>query len=460
MSIRRDIAVIGAGITGLTIAWKLKQMGHKVRVFEQQKSVGGAIKTFKHGDWLIESGPNTVLLKDQRVRDFIENDLRLKEELIFANDESKNRFIVKNGRPIPLPTSPTAFLFSRLFSLSAKFRLLKEPFIPPFDPRNPEKESVADFVRRRLGPEFLDYAINPFVGGVFAGDPEKLAVQHAFPKLYELEQKYGSLIKGQIKGAKERKKAGRANPDTARIFSFKEGLQQLPFRLAEDLSAELRLGLNVREIKARYFNWYVTTLHNGRYQEHKFEKVVIATNPKALSFIDGPWVTSPLERVPSPPVSVVSLGFKRKDVKHSLNGFGMLVPEKENRKILGCLFSSTLFEERAPYGEVLLTVFVGGTRQPQLTSLSDQRLIDLVYLELDELLGIKGSYTFAHVDKWPNAIPQYHMGYERVKTLIDAVETDNKDLYLAGNYREGISVGDCILHGMKVAERIEEENTK
>jgi len=435
-------------------------MGHNVRVFEAQKSVGGAIKTIKHDQWLIEAGPNTVLLKDQKVRHFIEDDLGLKEELIFANDESKNRYIVKNGRPIPLPTSPQAFVFSRLFSLSAKLRLLKEPFIPPFDAKNPAKESVADFVKRRLGSEFLDYAINPFVGGVFAGDPEKLAVEHAFPKLYQLEQKYGSLIKGQIKGIKERKKAGRYNPDNARIFSFKDGLQRLPAKLAEHLSAEMRLGMSVREIKPKYFTWNVTTLFNGRYQEHKFDKVVLACSPKALSHIDGPWVTSPVERVPTPPVSVVSLGFKRKDVRHPLNGFGMLVPEKEQRKILGTLFSSTLFKERAPYGEVLLTTFVGGSRQPQLTSLADRRLIDMVYLELDELLGIKGSYTFARVDKWPHAIPQYHMGYERVKTLIDAVESDNKDLYLAGNYREGISVGDCIMHAIRIADRIEEENSK
>jgi oxygen-dependent protoporphyrinogen oxidase len=159
-----------------------------------------------------------------------------------------------------------------------------------------------------------------------------------------------------------------------------------------------------------------------------------------------------------PPVSVVTLGFKRSDIKHALDGFGMLVPEVENRKILGCLFSSTLFEDRTPYDHVMLTCFVGGTRQPKLTEMANQRLVDLVYLELDELLGISGPYVYARVDRWKQAIPQYNLGYQKIKDLIQAVELENKDFYFAGNYLEGISVGDCMLHAFNMAKRIDEES--
>jgi len=457
MKARRDIAIVGAGITGLIIAYQLKKMGHNVRVFESAKEVGGAIKTVKDEGWHTEIGPNTVLLKDQRIRDFIENELGLAEQLIFANDKSAKRYIVKDGKPQVLPTSPLAFLFSPFFSLSAKIRLLKEPFIPARSIKNLEEESVADFVNRRLGKEFLDYAINPFIAGVYAGNPKHLSVSQAFPKLVELEQEYGSLIKGQIKGAKKRKDAGRANPDKARIFSFKDGLQTLPNKLASLLAKELRLDHRITQVKPKYFSWDITQIHNGRYIESRFDKVIFACGAQGLSQIDGPWVMPPTERVIQPPLSVVSLGFKRSDIKHALDGFGMLVPEVENRKILGCLFSSSLFEDRAPYDHVLLTCFVGGTRQPRLTEMANQRLIDMVYLELDELLGIKGPYVFARVDRWKKAIPQYNLGFEKIKNLIGAVEGENKDLYFAGNFMEGISVGDCMLHAFKIAERINNE---
>lgn len=458
MKTRRNIAIVGAGITGLVIAYQLKKLGHNVRVFESAKQVGGAIKTVNEHGWHIETGPNTVLLKDQRVRDFIENELGLANDLLFASPSASKRYIVKNGKPQALPTSPFSFLFSSFFSLKAKIQLLKEPFIPPRDLKNPVEESVADFVRRRLGNEFLDYAINPFIAGVYAGNPEHLSVSQAFPKLVALEKEYGSLLKGQIKGAKKRKKEGRENPDTARIFSFKDGLQTLPHKLAALLSKELRIEHRITEVKPKYFSWDVTQISNGRYLESRFDKVVFACGAHGVAQIDGPWVMPPTERIVQPPVSVVSLGFKRSDIKHALDGFGMLVPETENRKILGCLFSSSLFEDRAPYDHVLLTCFVGGTRQPKLTEMANQRLIDLVYLELDELLGIKGPYVYARVDSWKKAIPQYNLGYDKIKQLISAVEGENKDLYFAGNYMEGISVGDCILHAFNMAERIDNES--
>lgn len=445
------VAVIGAGITGLTIAWALHRQGREVQVYEASEQVGGAIRTARDGEWLVETGPNTVLLKDQRVRRFVEDDVGLKEQFLFANEAASRRYVVRGGIPHPLPLGPGSFLRTPLFSARAKLRLLREPFIAPRDAHLGE-EAIADFVQRRLGPEFLHYAINPFIAGVYAGKPERLSVQAAFPKLHELEQRYGSLIGGTLKGARERKAAGRENPDKARIFTFMEGLDRLPTTLAAGLGDRVHTNSPVRRIQ-RHDNGWTVTLDDGR--TLRAAQVIVASSAATLNRIEGPWERDPAADIEQPPVSVVSLGFPRGAIRHPLDGFGLLVPEVEQRRILGALFPSTLFPQRAPEGHVLLTCFVGGSRQPQFTELDDDALRQLVIEELDALLGVDGPPVFSRIDRWQRAIPQYNLGYGRVTDAMDALERAQPGLFLAGNYRgAGISVGDCILHGLDLAERV------
>jgi len=282
-------------------------------------------------------------------------------------------------------------------------------------------------------------------------------VQAAFPKLHELEQRYGSLIRGTLVGARERRAAGRENPDRARIFTFHDGLDTLPRTLAAGLGSRLETGVAVRGVQRQGSSWRVTT-DSGEAIEAS--GVVIAAGAAALDAIEGPWEQSPGAGIEHPPVSVVSLGFAPDALRHPLDGFGLLVPEVEKRRILGTLFPTSLFPDRAPAGHALLTSFVGGTRQPQYAGLDDEDLITVVTEEIDALLGVRESPVFTRIDRWERAIPQYNLGYGDVSTAMDSLESRNPGLYLAGNYRgAGISVGDCILHGTGLAHRVGQEIT-
>ena len=221
----KSMIIIGGGIAGMTAAFRLKKAGIKVTLLEKNDRLGGALYSHQEDGYLAELGPNSILETSPLVTELI-RDIGLEEDKVYANESSKVRYIVRNKKPVPLPSSPPSFIASPLFSILAKLRLIKEPFIEAWD--NQYEESLSQFVIRRLGQEFLDYAINPFVAGVYAGDPDTLSVKHGFPKLYALEQKYGSLIKGQIKGAKERKKRQEVAKQSARMFSFRQGLKMIP----------------------------------------------------------------------------------------------------------------------------------------------------------------------------------------------------------------------------------------
>ncbi|MEE4278778.1 MAG: protoporphyrinogen oxidase [Halieaceae bacterium] len=445
------VVIVGAGITGLTTAWSLRQRGIEVRVLEASSRVGGAIHTIREGDWRVETGPNTVLLKDQRVRRFVEDDVGLSEQFLFANSAASRRYVVRDGIPRALPLGPGSFLSTPLFSWRAKLRLLREPFIPRRDVALGE-EAIGDFVQRRLGPEFLDYAINPFIAGVYAGNPAHLSVEAAFPKLAELEQRYGSLIRGTVAGARERRAAGRENPDKARIFTFRDGLDTLPRALASGLGPDLVTDTAVSSLQRRGTVWEITTAAGDVVEA---SRVMVAGGAAALDSIDGPWEKSLGAEIEQPPVSVVSLGFAPGALRHPLDGFGLLVPEVEKRRILGSLFPTSLFPDRAPDGHALLTNFVGGTRQPQYARLDDESLVKLVTEEIDALLGVRDGPVFTRIDRWERAIPQYNLGYGEISAAMDRIEASQPGLYLAGNYRgAGISVGDCILHGLDLADRI------
>jgi protoporphyrinogen/coproporphyrinogen III oxidase len=458
MKKKMRVVIIGGGITGLTTAWWLQKAGIDVTVLEQEQAPGGTMRTVHKDGWLIESGPNSALETTPLFQTLFD-DLHVRGEVVYANEIGTNRYIVRGGGLHPLPMSAKKFFQSRLWSASGKLRLLKEPFVG----RAKKEETIAEFVHRRLGREFLEYAINPFVAGVYAGSPEHLSVRAAFPKLYALEERYGGLIKGMIKGARERKQRAETAKDRARMFSFVNGMQTLPDAIAAALGERVITGTVIKKIAIRGENdavvYEAMGKRNGEPCTFAAEVILTAIPAYAAADLVSPHnhaVGETLNGIFYPPVAEVYLGHRTEDIRRTLDGFGFLVPAREKRKILGTIWSSSLFSGRAPEGHAALTTFIGGSRQPELTKKDDAELVSMTATELAALMGVKGRPVFHRVSRWLRAIPQYHLGHlERMET-VERFERVHPGLFLTGNFRGGISVGDCIINSEKNAERVKQ----
>ncbi len=450
-----QVAIIGAGITGLTAAHALLRAGVSVTLYEAADRAGGVIVSHRDGPWLAEGGPNTLLETSPRITAFLE-ELGLSGRRLESSPRATARFVVRNRRPVPLPTSPVQFLVSPLFSPGAKLRLLREPFIG----RGEGDESVAEFVRRRLGAEFLEYAIDPLVTGIYAGDPARLSIRHAFAKIHALEAEYGSLIRGQILGARARRRRGEISKAHAPKLSFDDGLQVLTDTLAARARDALRLRTRVERVSRTPDGWHVasrcTEADSGSMERHACVLFCGTAHTLAAMHIDAHGVpdVSALAEIEYPPVTSVVLGFRRADVRHPCEGFGMLIPDSEGFRILGTIFSSALFPNRAPAGHLTLTTYVGGARHPEIAAMEDDALRELVVRELDRLLGVSGAPVYSRITRWRRAIPQYTLGYERHKNLLDRLEAAAPGFFVAGNFRNGVALSDSILAGLGVAGRV------
>jgi oxygen-dependent protoporphyrinogen oxidase len=297
------------------------------------------------------------------------------------------------------------------------------------------------------------------IAGIYAGDPQKLSVAHAFPRLKALEEKYGSLLKGQIFGARDRKKSGEISKNRAPKFSFDEGLQVLTDAIAAQLGDAVKLNSPVSKISQNENGWTLTILENETEKEFLHDAIIFCGTAFRLAELKiesrAQISFSIFSEIHYAPVASVVLGFRRDDVLHPCEGFGMLVPKIENLKILGTIFSSSLFANRASAGHILLSSYVGGERQPELVALSPEKLIELVCADLRELLGVRGVPVFQHVTIYPRAIPQYNLGYEKFKTAFNEIEAKAPGLFFAGHFRDGVSLGDSILSGINIVERTE-----
>ncbi|MDX2187885.1 MAG: protoporphyrinogen oxidase [Opitutaceae bacterium] len=453
-ALRLGVAVVGGGITGLTAAYRLHRAGVRVRVFEAAGRVGGAIGTFCESGWMHECGPNTIQLNSRPVAELIK-ELGLSGQMLEANPLAKNRFLLRNGRICAVPRSPFGLVSTRLFSPAGKVRIFKDLFIEP----HLRKQDVAlsEFVAEHFGQEAVDRAFSAFVSGVYAGDAGQLSTKLSFPTLWRIERQYGSLIRGMVKLATERKRKG--EPKT-KLVSFAQGLQALPEALAKALpNGSVELGAEVSHLNPPRLGgpWTVRWQRDGVSQNEQFAAVLLALPAHQLVpltiGLDPQESFAALSQVSSPPVTSLFLGFKRQDVPHPLNGFGMLVPPVENRKLLGVLFSSSLFPGRAPEGHVALTAMVGGSRLPEVALLDDAALLDLVRSELASIMGIKATPVYTRRVTWRHAIPQYTLGYEQFLDTIEVAEGTFPGLFVGGQVRDGISVPNCIEAGFRLAER-------
>jgi protoporphyrinogen/coproporphyrinogen III oxidase len=434
----KKIAVIGAGISGLTTAFLLRLKGKDVTVFESSDAVGGNVQTVSLNGFTIEQGPNSLLRSPAMIE--LIGLLKIEGKVLPADVSAQKRYIL-NGRKLEA-MGPRSFV-NGYFSTKTIFGLMKEPFVRS---KSPNHESVADFVSRRIGTEFLDKAIDPFVSGVYAGDPTNLSMRSAFPKLYEMERDFGSLLMGMFRRKKE-------NVDDAfpRTFSFRGGMSTLIGALAESIGGGIRLSTPVTKIGS---------LNGARFSvnDEEYDAVVISTPSYVAAELiryRNQELAQLLASVNYPQVAVVILGFRNEKIPAKLDGFGFLIPSKEKRSILGTLYHSAVFPERAPEGYQLLMTFVGGVRSgDSLDDRSDDELMSLVQSELRDILGIAEAPDLVHIKRWKRAIPQYRVGYEEVTAACQRFETNFPGIYFCSNFYRGISMGDCVKNAFQTATNV------
>ena len=447
----KSAAIIGGGITGLTTGLTLKEAGTQVHVFESKSSIGGMVCSWLEQGFLAEAGPNSLQITSAECVDFLKKQ-GLEKSLVESPPSARKRFVVWKGRLEPLPLSPFQLFKTPLLSLRGKLRLLGEPFIRRSSIEDGE-ESIAAFTRRRLGKEVVDTAVNPFIAGIYAGNPEALSVRYALPRLYDLEQEHSSLIKGAWK---RRRNGAGFKP---RTVSFRNGMATLPRRLGEKLNNALSLNVSIESIRRHEGQWQIHWRSaNGNLNEKAFDTLVLSLPAHRLAVLpfEPPLATQlqPFKEIEYPPISVLILGVPREQVTHPLDGFGFLVPEKERLSILGTLFSSTLFPNRAPHGYVTLTTFVGGSRQPELARLPTKELKACAMKDLKKLIGLKPPLRYCRHLFWPHAIPQYVLGYGSFLNRLTTLETEHPGLYFTGNYRDGVALSQCIEAGLRCAEKM------
>jgi oxygen-dependent protoporphyrinogen oxidase len=446
------LVIIGGGISGLSLAYFLTERDPSldVLVFESEKKAGGKIWTDRAKGFLCEGGVNGFL--DNRPRTL---DLAAKLALtpVRSNDNARKRYIYSEGKLHMLPESPASFFSSNLLSLYGRLRIVWEIAVPKGGGND---ETLANFARRRLGREAFEKLIDPMASGIYAGDPEKMSLKSCFPRIFDLESNYGSLIRALMKLKREARKTGKkVGPGPGGVLtSFYDGMEVFIRALKTFLGDRLKTESRVISIDKKGDIYTVFFSDNSKIEA---ERVVLATPAHATAEIVKDFdkkLSTVTGDIPYPPVSVVCLGYMKSKIKQSLDGFGFLVPKREDRSILGTLWDSSIFPNRAPEGHVLLRSMLGGARATALALQDNDRLAHTVMQELETIMNIKTQPDFVKAYIHEKGIPQYISGHGKRLETIDTIVNGHTGFYITGNSYRGIGVNDCIENSYKLAERI------
>ena len=439
-----DAVVIGGGISGLSAAHALVRRGFDVQLLERQTRCGGAAISERFGGFLMEHGPSSISTTGDDICKILQIK-GLKAEKCHLKPDVRYRYLLKNGRLSPIATHPFGFLTSSYLSPRARVRLLGEVLRPRGEPSG---ESVAQFCDRRFGAEFTHAVIDPLVAGLFGARAGEISLNSVFPALAEMEKRYGSLTRAVL----TRKIAGGKMP-AKRLFSWKKGVAALPRALTGQMMGHIKTGVTVRSVQAVSGGFCVDTGREGKIYTRS---VILATQPHATASMTemlDEGAASALYDIPAPPISVVYLGYRRKQVEHNLDGIGYLSPEREGRIASGALFPSSMFAGRAPQGHVAFSVYIGGSRAPAAARAPAAELVAMARAELLQTVGASGEPVVARVRQWARGLPQLPPGHEKCLETLGRAEKTCPGLFFTGNYFTGPGMARCVSQSVRVASR-------
>lgn len=443
--------VVGGGISGLCTAFYLtRRLGQdQVLLLEGGNEAGGHMRTDEVDGYVVDWGPNGFLDREPLTLQWVD-DLGVSDQLIRANEKAAHRFILKKGRLVEV-LAPPKFLLQPLLSIPGRIRLCCEGLIP--GKKDDEPETIWDFAARRIGREAADTLVTPMVTGIFGGDAKQLSLEHAFPRMAEMERQYGSLTKAMLSKRKTNKAVSAAGPGGV-LTSFAGGVGFLSRVAAERLGEQVVTGANVtglRQVDGQFeiqVNYDMTL---------RADQVVVATPAFAASkIIHGldASLSDALGRIAYADIAVLCTGYRREKVGHDMDGFGFLVPKAENRRVLGCIWTSSIFPHEAPEDMVLLRTMYGGFNDPGAVMLNDSELLDYLNREVHSLLDISGEPDFVRIFRHRRGIPQYLIGHGQILREIEAAEERYPGLAFAGNAYRGVGLNDCVISAHRAVDAL------
>lgn len=449
-----DTLIVGGGISGLATAWQLNHLGNNVEVWESDSRIGGKIKTESNCGYITEQAASMVLNFRPEVSQFLQ-ETGLDNHKLLRTPTAK-RYLINNGELQEMPMKMAGMLFSPMWTLPGKLRLMLEPFILK---GGGEHESVADFIRRRLGNEMLDKALGAYISGTLASDPEKADSYSVLPHLTALERQYGSLTAGIF----ARKVINKKKAAVTEGFSFQGGMSTLVRELSNQLGSSIHTGLNITDISPYKKGWLVHA--NSAFGEKScYAKKLVLSTPAAVTahLIKSTSIElyNLINDIQYAPVSIVHLGYNRNHIKHEVEGTGFLTPFNEKLKLNGSMWMHSLFSERAPEGQVLLSNYIGGSRHPEIVHQTEQYQVDTVSKELESLLGIKSDPEWMRVNTHFQALPLYHGNYTVRQKEIFKLMKSLPNLHLQANYLGGVSIRDRIVRARELAVYLSKQTKK
>lgn len=467
----KRVAIIGAGIAGLAAAHRLLERSAEtgepleLLIFESGSRLGGIIKTEERDGFLLEQGPDSFITEKPAAIELARR-LGLESHLIQTNETHRRSFIVRGSQLIPVPAgfqliAPTQFwpfFNSEIMSWSGKARMALDLVLPRLKANGSTDESLAQFIRRRLGREALERVAQPMIGGIYTADPEKLSLQATMPRLIELERKHRSLIRALRKERESDEVQSQTRGARYSLFaSFDRGMQVLSDRLAAKLAATgiaLRTRVTAVDLDRTSMQWQVRAEHGPAITVDAVCLAVPAYVAASLLVETDVLLAAGLKQITYESTATVNLAYRRADIPHPLDGFGFVVPFIEKRSLMACTFSSIKFAGRAPHDFVLLRAFVGGALQAELVELEEAEMLARVRGDLKDLLGIENAPIFSTVARWPQSMPQYEIGHTARVIKITERLAALPGLALAGNAYFGVGIPDCIRSGETAADSL------